>query len=71
MAREEQRREGQHRGGERPCVCLSTCVCQNRSSCVDTDGFRGKKIKGEGGGGLLFVLSVVRQPLPPAFCRVH
>lgn len=46
MAREEQRREGQHRGGERPCVCLSTCVCQNRSSCVDTDGFRGKKIKG-------------------------
>lgn len=50
-------------------MCLSTCVCQSGSSCVDTDGFR-EMGGGVGGGGglLLFLLSVVRQPRPSLPC---
>lgn len=89
VAKEEQYREEQRKTTwgkqETMCanVCLSTCafvcVCvpawwQNRSSCVDTDGFREKKRKKKKKRGLVVVavvLSVVQQPLPPAFCRVH
>lgn len=51
------------------CVFIYLCV-------PEQEFMRGHRwIQGEknkrGGGGLLFVLSVVRQPLPPAFCRVH